>query len=90
VEDCEVKHHGKGFCKEHWGRWKRYGNPLYVPDIKEIRKKKSEGMMGKKFSEEHKKNISKSKKGSTPWNLGKTHSLETKKKMSESARRRKN
>ena len=44
--------------------------------------------IGKKFTEEHRKNLSESHKGNTPSNKGKvgyfTHSEETKKKMSES------
>lgn len=44
---------------------KRYENP-------EERKKTSESMIGMKFTNEHKKNISKSRQGIEPWNKGLT------------------
>ena len=83
VDRCGVKHHAKGFCKEHWGRWKRHGNPLHISDSKEISNKLSKALKGRKFSKEHRENISKSKKGNIPWNLGRKHSLETRKKISK-------
>jgi hypothetical protein len=30
VEQCSNKFHAKGFCKIHYLRWRRYGNPLVV------------------------------------------------------------
>lgn len=59
-----------------------------LPDSAETRKKKSEAMKGKVFSEEHKKNMSEAQKGRVAWNKGKVHSEETKKKMSEAQKGR--
>lgn len=28
IDGCENKHFGNGFCRGHWRRWKRWGNPL--------------------------------------------------------------
>jgi hypothetical protein len=28
AEGCDAKPHAKGFCKPHYSRWKRHGNPL--------------------------------------------------------------
>jgi hypothetical protein len=30
IAECKNKHHGKGFCKKHWERYKKYGDPLFV------------------------------------------------------------
>src|SRR5699024_11188309 len=30
VKDCGKKHHAKGYCKAHYSRWKRHGNPLAI------------------------------------------------------------
>lgn len=49
----------------------------------ETKKKQSEAKKGIHFTEEHKKNLSISKKGKTTWIKGKHHSEETKKKQSE-------
>ena len=27
VDSCNNKNYGKGYCKKHYGRWKRHGNP---------------------------------------------------------------
>ena len=29
IEGCGRKHDSDGFCKKHYGRYHRYGNPLY-------------------------------------------------------------
>lgn len=31
VEGCEKRHEARGFCKAHWHRWRRYGDPLGAP-----------------------------------------------------------
>ncbi len=31
--DCQGIHYGKGFCKHHYGKWKRHGDPMWVPPI---------------------------------------------------------
>lgn len=49
----------------------------------ESRRKRSEKLKGRKFSEETRKKMSESKKGNKHWE-GKTHSEETKRKISES------
>lgn len=28
VKDCGKPHHSKGYCREHYPRWKRHGDPL--------------------------------------------------------------
>lgn len=30
VEDCIIVHHGKGYCKKHYTRFVRHGDPLYI------------------------------------------------------------
>lgn len=30
VGGCDNKHEAKGYCKKHWFRWKRHGDPLYT------------------------------------------------------------
>lgn len=30
VEDCQEKHRCKGFCQEHYDKWRRHGNPLAI------------------------------------------------------------
>lgn len=27
IDGCENKHDARGYCKSHWKRWKRYGDP---------------------------------------------------------------
>lgn len=29
VEDCENRPQGRGLCKNHWKRWRRYGDPCH-------------------------------------------------------------
>ena len=77
VENCPNRHFGKGFCPQHYQKWRRYGNPIYVFDPEKRRKNHSEAMKGRKYSEEHRKKISESHKG-------KKLSEEHKKKLSES------
>ena len=66
VRGCKVKHDAKGFCKKHYARWHRYGNPLYVPDPEEIKRKNSEGHRGKKATSETRKKMSVSMKKRKP------------------------
>jgi len=75
VEGCNGKHNARGFCNKHYYKWKKYGNPLYVLDPEEIRKKISE-----RQKEWHKLNVNPMK--------GKHHTDETKKKISELAKGR--
>lgn len=28
IDGCENKHDARGYCKSHWRRWKRHGDPL--------------------------------------------------------------
>jgi hypothetical protein len=49
----------------------------------EARKKMSEALKGRVFTEEWKKKLSDAKKDYVPWNVGKHHSEETRKKLSE-------
>jgi len=28
VDDCALDHYAKGFCRNHYGRWKKWGDPL--------------------------------------------------------------
>ena len=30
IEDCDKKHYAKGWCKKHYKRWHKYGDPLFV------------------------------------------------------------
>ncbi len=30
IEDCEHKHYGRGWCRMHWKRWRRHGDPLFT------------------------------------------------------------
>ncbi len=101
VDRCKGEHDAKGFCKKHYARWHRYGNPLYVPDPEETRRKNSEGHRGKKPSFETRKKRSESMKKKKP-NLNSLEALRkaniarigtkldenTKKKMSESLKKR--
>ena len=50
----------------------------------------STSLKGKQKSQDHKENISKANKGKIPWNKGISHSDETKQKISESIKRRRN
>ena len=60
---------------------------LHKSHSKETRKKMSNSHRGRKFSDSHKKKLSKARKGSIPWNKGSKglikHSEQTKQKMSE-------
>lgn len=29
IDGCKRKHHGRGYCRIHFRKWKRYGDPLY-------------------------------------------------------------
>lgn len=101
IDDCNGKHDAKGFCKKHYARWHRYGDPLYVPDPEETRRKNSKGHRGKKSSLETRKKRSKSMKKKKP-NLNSLEALRkaniakigikrkesTIKKMSESMKKR--
>jgi len=66
VDGCKGEHDAKGFCKKHYARWHRYGNPLYVPDPEEIRKRNVKAHLGKKASTETRKKMSESMKKRTP------------------------
>src|SRR3989337_1338017 len=33
VEGCNRNHEAKGFCTAHYGRWRRYGDPLGGPYV---------------------------------------------------------
>jgi len=66
VEGCNGKHDAKGFCKKHYARFRRYGNPLFVPDPEESRKKNSEKHRGKKPSLETRRKRSESMKKRKP------------------------
>lgn len=61
------------------------------PKSEEWKRKMSEAMTGVKHSEEQRRKNSESHKGQIPWNKGLTgiYSEETRKKMSDSAKRRK-
>lgn len=60
-----------------------------TPEAKAKRAPKlSKALKGKPKTKEHKKNISRGKKGTIPWNKGKEHTEETKRKISEAAKRR--
>jgi hypothetical protein len=96
VENCPNKHFGKGFCPQHYHKWRRYGNPLYVIPLEQRGKKQSEAMKGRKISEEHKKKISEARKGmklseATKKKLSEAHknpSKESRKRMSEAQKKR--
>ena len=30
IDECNSKHYGLGFCKKHYKRFKKHGNPLYI------------------------------------------------------------
>ena len=71
-----------------WNKDKRgYNLP---PLTLEQKNKISTALKGKQKSQEHKENISKATKGRIPWNKGISHSIETKQKISESIKRRRN
>lgn len=66
VESCNNKHDSKGFCKTHYLRWKRHGNPLKLADPNETRKKLSNARKGKTASIETRKKMSESMKKRIP------------------------
>lgn len=74
VEDCENPQAGKGYCKSHYYRWKRYGDPLGTSASKRGRP------LNHKLSQETKDKIGRSK-------LGHKHSEETKDKISEGVKK---
>jgi G:T-mismatch repair DNA endonuclease (very short patch repair protein) len=80
IDGCNRKHEAKGFCKNHYVRLKKHGDPMFEYPARKIseehKKKVSEANKGKKVSEETKKKMSESAKG-------KIVSEETKKKMSK-------
>jgi len=94
VENCPNRHFGKGFCPQHYQKWRRYGNPIYVFDPEKRRKNHSKAMKGRKYSEEHKKKISEAHKGKKlsekhKKKLSEAHknlSAESRKNMSEAAK----
>lgn len=42
IEGCENKHEAKGYCKKHYKKHKKYGDPLYTAPIKMKEKKKKD------------------------------------------------
>lgn len=34
VDGCSAPPQARGMCKSHWGKWRRYGDPLWVPPPK--------------------------------------------------------
>lgn len=34
VEGCDLPHDARGWCRVHYGRWRRHGDPLYHPSEK--------------------------------------------------------
>jgi len=62
IDGCKNKHIGKGYCGKHYQKFRRYGNPLYIPDAKEISKKLSRALKGKKRSDATRKRMSESSK----------------------------
>ncbi len=84
VEDCGKKYRTKGYCQAHYQKWIKYEDPLYVVDLKKLRKKIAKKRRGKKNSRETRKKISESLKGKEPWNKGKKMSKKTRKKISKS------
>jgi hypothetical protein len=34
VSDCEAVHDARGYCRSHYMRWRRYGDPLGGPTPK--------------------------------------------------------
>ena len=67
VNGCTDKYHAKGFCRNHYGRWKKYGNPLHVPDPEETFKKKSKAKKGIPKSPEQKRKQHDAMKDKIPW-----------------------
>jgi len=74
VKGCNGKHNAKGYCGKHYNKLKKYGDPQYVPDPKETKKKQSESqkewlaenenpMTGRTQSDKTKNLISKALKG---------------------------
>jgi len=53
VNGCDKLHNTRGFCNAHYARWRRYGDPLYIPNPDESRRKNSESHKGKSLSTEH-------------------------------------
>lgn len=37
VDACDSAHDARGFCPSHYNRWKRYGDPLGKPELREQR-----------------------------------------------------
>ncbi|MDX1372212.1 MAG: hypothetical protein R3321_07060 [Nitrososphaeraceae archaeon] len=38
IENCNEKHKGLGYCVLHYKRFKKWGDPLYVPERKRMKK----------------------------------------------------
>lgn len=32
IKECQLKHKGKGYCQKHYARFKKYGDPHFVPE----------------------------------------------------------
>jgi hypothetical protein len=33
IEGCEERHYGRGWCRNHYSRWQKHGDPLYLSPI---------------------------------------------------------
>lgn len=34
IGECPKPHYARGWCKSHWGRWSRWGDPEHVPSLR--------------------------------------------------------
>jgi len=66
VKGCKGKHDAKGFCKKHYAKWHRYGDPLFVLSPEELFKRRSVGQQGRIFTPEALKNMSEAQKKRKP------------------------
>jgi G:T-mismatch repair DNA endonuclease (very short patch repair protein) len=84
VDKCDNLHSGKGLCKTHYDRWKKYGSTSFFPDPEETKRKIQESRKNFKHNEDTKQKISESLKGKPRYDLrGKKRSEDTRKKISQ-------
>lgn len=93
IEKCNNPQYVKHFCMKHYARYLKYGDTniyngrfwLNKYFSEKHKSNLSEALMGRKLSEEHKKNI---KENNAKFWLGKNRSKKTKEKISETLKKK--